>query len=245
MAPLIFTSAGEMAPVLQPPLGHDLRVGPVTHQHLQRGEDGLVQVTGFRYREAVRRRAVRGADGLELAVGLLDRVGRDRRVRHHDLRPAARQRQVGTVLVREREDGDVGLAALLALHALGGRVGLLGRALLDRDGLAAQVGQAAHGCAARRLGDERRSRGEVIDEVDDLLAGLGVGERRRAHVVLARGQTGDDAVERLVDDLGLQPHDRGERLAQIRVHPDDGVAVGREELVGGVAGVRGDGEGAL
>src|SRR5207302_749040 len=98
----------------------------------------------------------------------------------------ARQREVGPVLIGEREDGHPRLAGGLALGALLGGVSLLGGAALDGDRVAADVGDRADVYAALSLGEERLAGDEVVDEVDGLLALLGVGERGRADVVLPR-----------------------------------------------------------
>src|SRR6185312_14475872 len=104
------------------------------------------------------------------------------RVGEAELRAPAHERKVGAVLVWEREDGDRRLAGVLALLALRVRVVLLGRAALDGDRVTAEVGDRADVRPAGSLGVERLTGCEVVDEIDGLLALLGVGERRGTDV---------------------------------------------------------------
>ena len=239
------TCADRDGAALDPPLGEDGLVLAVVDEHLERGQHRLREPAVLRHGQPVGGVLDRGPDELELAAGLLDLVVGHRRVGEAELGTAAGQGQVGAVLVREREHVHGRLAGLLALRALRLRVGLLGGSLLHRDGLAADVADARDVGAAGRLGEERLAGDEVVNEVDGLLALLGVGERRGADVVLARGEARDDAVERLVDDLDLEAHQGTQSVHQVGVHPHHGLAVGPDELVGRVAGIGGDREGAL
>src|SRR3954466_7108944 len=66
---------GDRAGRVQAPLVQDLLVRAAVDQLLDRALYGLAEVTAvLRQHDAVRRRVVRRADRLELAVGLLDRV---------------------------------------------------------------------------------------------------------------------------------------------------------------------------
>ena len=91
-----------------------------------------------------------------------------------------------------------------------------------------------HRGSAVGFDEERLSGLRVGDEVDRLLALLGVRERGHAEVVLARGEPRDDAVEGLIRDNGLDAHQIRDRLRQVRVHADHRLAVGGDELVGRV-----------
>src|ERR1700751_2575425 len=136
---------------LDAPLDEDLVVRAVLHQVLHRVEDGLRHAVVLRQRDPVRRRPVRLAGELELAVRLLDDVCGHRRIGHAHLSPTAGNRQVRLVLIVEGGDLHAGLPGSLALLALGSRVGLLGRPVFDGDGLAAERGEAADARAAGRL----------------------------------------------------------------------------------------------
>ena len=145
--------------------------------------------------------------------------------------PAARDREVRRVLIREDADGDAGLACLLALRVLRGGVGGLGSPTLGGDRVTAEVGEPVDRGSPIRLHEEGGLSLEVGDEVDDLLALLVVGKGRHAEVVLAGGEPRDDAVEGRDDDLDLEAHDPSKRLGEVGVHALDGLPVGADELV--------------
>ena len=106
-----------------------------------------------------------------------------------------------------------------------------------RDGLAAQVVDVdAVGVALER--GQLRARGEVGDHVDGLLPLGVVGERRHAQLVLLGRDARQDAVERAVLELGLEPELLRDGLAEVDVHADDRRAVGVDELVRRVRRVR-------
>src|SRR3954452_1687249 len=123
------------------PLLQDRRVGTVLDQRLQAVLNGLRKAGSFLDGDAVGERPVVLADDLELA-SVLDLVGRHRRVGHTDLGPPARDREVGAVLVGERKHLHARLAGLLALLPLCRGVGDLRGALLRRDRVTAEFGQA-------------------------------------------------------------------------------------------------------
>src|SRR5579875_2280581 len=102
---------------LHAPLLEQLLVRAVLHQLFQRCLHGPCHAVALRQRDAVRRDLERLAGHLELAVGLLDDVGDDLRVSEAHLRPTAGHREVGAVLVAERQDGE--LLARRALLGLG------------------------------------------------------------------------------------------------------------------------------
>ena len=84
---------------------------------------------------------------------------------------------------------------------------------------------------------------KYVDEVDDLLARLGVAERGEPEVVLAGLEARDDGVERRIDEIGLQSHHARDGVAEIGAHALDGVAVGADELVRRISSVGCDGQG--
>ena len=244
VAPLI-TERGDR-PGLHAPLGQDLGVDAVgdeeVDRRLHRGGHAVALGEG----QPVGGDLEGGAAVLEHAVGGGHDVAGHLGVGEADVGPAAGDGQVGLALVAEGEDGDRRLAGLGAGLGLGLGVGLLGGARLHRD----RCGRTARlsPLKARRaagLHVEALTGGEVVDEVDHLLPGHGVGERRGAHVVLAALDARDDGVEGGVDQLGLEAEHLADGGGQVGVHADDGRAVGGDELVRGVGGVHGDGEGAL
>src|SRR5579872_1881634 len=133
------------------PFGQHRGVLPVGDDRLQRGEDGGREARPLGDRDPVDRVGVRLADELELTGRLLDLIGRHRRVGEAELGAAAGEREVGSVLIVELENGDRGLACLGAGRALCLGVCDLGGALLDRHRLAADVGDARDVRAARGL----------------------------------------------------------------------------------------------
>src|SRR5882757_543497 len=222
------------------PLGHDLAVGAVLDQCLHRALDRLGEVTlALLQRDAVRRGLVLVAQLLELPVGLDHRVVHHRRVGQHGHDPLGGQRQRYVGLGLQRGQRDRRLALGLALLVACGDVLLLHGVLLGADGLAAEVVQVDLVRVAlqhRRLG----AGVEVADQVDGLLA-LGVdGERGHAQLVLVRPDAQQDRAERAVLELGGEPELLRDGLAEVDVHPDEGLAVGVVELVGRVRGVAAD-----
>ena len=86
----------------------------------------------------------------------------------------------------------------------------------------------------------RRAGVEVAGHVD-LLDPLRVDrERGVSEVVLAGDHSADDRVERGVLQLDLQAEHLADRLGQLGVPSLDGLAVGGQELVGGIGGVGAD-----
>ncbi len=225
------------------PVVQDLLVGPVGHQLLDGGEDGLLKTAVLGHRDSIWRIRDRGRRAeLELAVRLLDRIVSHRGVGESRVDPAARERQVDAVLVGEGADRDRRLAGVRALLALRRRVIGFGGALLGADFEAADVVDRVDGGTAVGVDEERLARGRVGDEVDGLLTVLRVRERGHAEVVLSGVQSRDDAVERLVRHRRLQAHQLRDRLREIRVHADHGLAVGADVLIRGVGRVGGHAE---
>ncbi len=205
----------------------------------------LGQAAVLRNRNAIGRGVVGLAGQLELAARLLNDPGRHRRVGHAHLCAAADDGEVGAVLVGEHRHRHGLLAGGHAFLALLGGVCGLGRAFFHGHGHAAQIGQPIDLGAALALDVERGARRHIADEVDDFFTLLGDGEGRHAHVVLARLQCRNDAVETGVDEIGLHAELLGDGLAQIDVGADDGLAVLGDEFHRRIGGVGSDGQVAL
>ena len=124
VAPLICGVVG-LRRACDAPLREDRLVLAVRDQLLQRRED-LVRERAALLGIAIPYGAVPyglPGDDLNWPFDCFDDVRGDRRVGHPDLRAAARERQVGAVLVREHRHLHAGLAGRLALLVLRGRVG--------------------------------------------------------------------------------------------------------------------------
>src|SRR5579875_1250629 len=201
--------------LLHPPLVQDLLVLAVGHDGLHGLQQRLGQPAALGHDEAVGSGLEGLAGQLELPMGLVHDPRRHLGVGKADVGPVTGDGQVGLVLVVEALHVDV--AAL----GLGHGVALLGGAGLDRDRVAAQRAEAVEGGLAVGQLIETFAGAEVVDEVDLLLPGLGIGERRVAEVVLAALNAGDDGVEGGVDQLHLDAHGLAERLGKVRVEPDD------------------------
>src|SRR5665213_141037 len=141
----------------------------------QRGLDGGCEPRALRNSDAIRGGLVDLGRELDLAGGLLEGVCRDRGVRRANVCSTTRQREVGAVLVVGRETCDGLLSGVRALLGERRDLALLGGALLDGDGQAAQA-QVGPGDALRGAGSahQRLAGIEVVDEVDRRFASFRV-----------------------------------------------------------------------
>ena len=185
VAPLIFASPSLIAPDWMPHLVRIRVYVPSAISFFSAASIGWAMPRVLRDREAVGREAVAFAQQLELPVRLLDLVRDDGRVGHPHFGAPAGHRQVDGVLAREAQHRHRLLAFFGARLALLFRFFLLGRALLDRHRLAAEVGDRVDGRVVGRLRVERDAGLEVGRRSRPFLAFLGVGERRGAEVVSA------------------------------------------------------------
>src|SRR6266508_219620 len=187
---------GVDGPRVNAPLGQDRLVGPVGDERAERageriGEVGLLLLDHV----PVRRRVVDVTEQLELAVGLLHRVGDHRGVGEHGVVLARDHRGGCLVLPLVPVDGDGRLPGALArLDTLGQVVGVLDGVGLDGDLLAAGV-VGLDPVRVARLGPPLGARAEVADHVDLLLALVVDGERRDADLVLPGLDAREDRVE--------------------------------------------------
>jgi hypothetical protein len=117
-------------------------------------------------------------------------------------------------------------------------VGLHG-ALLHGHGLAARV-VGVDGLRVALLGHPLGAGLEVADHRGLRHALVVHREARDTDVVLAALDAEDDRVEGGGNPLGLDPELGHDRVEEVDVHADDGLAVGVEELVGLVGGVGAD-----
>ncbi len=201
-------------------------------------------VWSFGHDETVGRGVVDVAESLELAAGLLDGVQADGRVCEHRGGLAGDDVGRDLRLVLLDDLGDRLLAGVGAGLGLGGEVIDLDGALLDADVQAAGV-VGVDLVRVAGLGHPLGAGVEVAHHVDLLLT-VGVdGEAGDPDVELAGGDAEDDGVEAGRLPLGLEPELGGNGVEEVDVHALDGLAVGPEELVGGVGGVDADGDGAL
>src|SRR5918996_4566377 len=228
---------------LDAPLLEDRLVGAVGDQRPDRVGDRLAEVGLVLLDDVtVRGGVVDVTEQLELAVGLLDGVGDHRGVGQHGVVLAGDDRGRRLALVLVAVDGDLRVAGALAvLVALGQVLGLLHGRGLDGDLLAAGV----VGLDAGRVALLRPPLGagaEVADHVDLLLALVVDGERRHPDLVLARLHARDDVGELGRLPPGLQAQLGRHGVEQVDVEADDRLAVGVEELVGGVGRVGPDQE---
>ena len=186
--------------------------------------------------KAVRRGVVDIAHSLELTIGLLCGIQADRRVSEHRVVLARNDTSGHLALVRVDAHVDRGLASGDALVATDLEVVDLDNTLLNADVQAARVLRVDL-LRVAGLGDPLGASTEVLDHVDLLLAVSVDRERRDTSIELARGHAQDDGVEAGGDVLDLDAELGRDGIEDVNVHTLDRLAVGVEELVGGIGRV--------
>ena len=219
----------------------DLHVGAVIHELLQGGLHGLGSVgIALLDGHGLLGHADILAKGLQRILGLRDGVAGDRRVRieHVGLAGGHVGGHIGLQLVGQ--DLDVLLAVGLAL--LLGLVDFLflGGAGLHRDLESAQAG-GIHLIRIVLLDDPRGAGLEHAHEVDGLHTLLGDGEGGDADVIL--GPDGwNDRIEVGGLRIRFQAEDVGQRLGDVHIEADGGLAVFGKEFRRSVRSVHADGQ---